>query len=512
MAVQISDTSKKVYQKEWKDKHAYDKSLNSRQARALQRWAYNNGNFNGANLNANIDGKWGEYSARRAQKAGMNIAEDYSFFTNANGTYVWDPNVGDYVKQNEIVITPERRPSNIPKEGNYHPGQITPGWTRAVGINIHGLSDDERASREGNGVKIDLNNLTDLQARDLYNFLKANPNLNEQDWVRSQENFHRRNMNQIEAASVLGTTVASLVPLTSISAGSGAGSAAGKAAKSAQNAGKAAIESGRNFWLNFKPRMATYWNNGKEALRNVINPANPVPEPVSRPLDAANVPIVYWHKLGGKFQQGGSIDQQIIQLVQAAQQGDQEAIQQLTQIKQAAEQGDQQALQIMQKIQQIMQQVQSAKLGAVLNYIKRIKGECPEGQELVYFKKGGSICKQCVAKQNAKSEDPVKAFKEKCGGKTKKAEKGGPVYSKTRTESKTSGKGANKTKYTRTITDYVTDKGNVVSSDTVYSKQQIGVPGEPEYKGPSSTATGLRRGIYEKNRDLYNSIGSKKKK
>jgi len=140
-----------------------------------------------------------------------------------------------------------------------------------------------------------------------------------------------------------------------------------------------------------------------------------------------------------------------------------------------------------------------------LNYIRRIKGECPEGQELVYFKKGGSICKQCVAKQSAKDDDPVKAFKAKCGGKAKKGAEG----IKTEKESKVVGKGANKTKYTRTITHYTGDNG-VAKSDTVYSKQQIGVPGEPEYKGPSSSATGLRRGIYEKNKNLYNSIGKKK--
>ena len=573
MAVQISDTSKKVYQKEWKDKHAYDKSLNSQQARALQRWAYNNGNFNGADQNANIDGKWGEYSARRAQKVGMNIAKDYSSFTTINGTYVWDPKVGDYVKQNEIVITPQNKAS-LPKEGNYHPGQITPGWMGAIGVDIHGLSDWERAKREGNGVKIDLNNLTPVQAKDLYNFLKANPNLNEQDWIRSQENLHQRNMNQIEMASVLGTTATSLMTLASgNSAGKGSvrGStyapnkltngvektldATGRGAQKVENAvqkgqtavgnviqkGKTAIGNvaekihipeklenyveqaiypdkitpystkpvSPSFWQNFKPKMATYWNNGKEALRNVINPESPLPPPAStRYIDPKRVAM----KTGGKFQQGGSIDQQIIQLVQAAQQGNQEAIQQLTQIKQAAEQGDQQALQIMQKIQQIMQQVQSAKLGAALNYIKRIKGECPEGQELVYFKKGGSICKQCVAKQNAKDDDPVKAFKEKCGGKTKKAEKGGPVYSKTRTESKTDGKGASKTKYTRQITDYINDKGKVVSSDTVYSKQQIGLVGDPVRTGPSSSSKGLSRKVYEKNRNLYDSIGSKKKK
>lgn len=42
-----------------------------------------------------------------------------------------------------------------------------------------------------------------------------------------------------------------------------------------------------------------------------------------------------------------------------------------------------------------------AALGAKLNYIRKIKGMCPDGQETYFFKEGGSIksgCKPCMAK------------------------------------------------------------------------------------------------------------------
>ena len=45
--------------------------------------------------------------------------------------------------------------------------------------------------------------------------------------------------------------------------------------------------------------------------------------------------------------------------------------------------------------QAAQQQTQMAKLGAKLNYIKNIKGECPEGTEKYYFKAGGRICSAC---------------------------------------------------------------------------------------------------------------------
>ena len=45
--------------------------------------------------------------------------------------------------------------------------------------------------------------------------------------------------------------------------------------------------------------------------------------------------------------------------------------------------------------QMAQQQTQMAKLGAKLNYIKNIKGECPEGTEKYYFRAGGRICSAC---------------------------------------------------------------------------------------------------------------------
>lgn len=126
-------------------------------------------------------------------------------------------------------------------------------------------------------------------------------------------------------------------------------------------------------------------------------------------------------------QQG--IEQQAMALVQAAMQGDKQANQTIQKIMQAAQQGDQQAAQVAQLLQTIIQKMQGsrkARLGAKLNYFKQIS-ECPECQEVVYFKKGGEICKVCVGKkmQDGGKSDPIKEFKKrrnrkemcKCGAK-----------------------------------------------------------------------------------------------
>ena len=126
-------------------------------------------------------------------------------------------------------------------------------------------------------------------------------------------------------------------------------------------------------------------------------------------------------------QQG--IEQQAIALVQAAMQGDKQANQTIQNIMQAAQQGDQQAVQVAQLLQTIIQKMQGsrkARLGAKLNYFKQVS-ECPEGQEVVYFKKGGELCKVCAGKkmQDGGKSDPIKEFKKrrnrkelcKCGAK-----------------------------------------------------------------------------------------------
>lgn len=138
------------------------------------------------------------------------------------------------------------------------------------------------------------------------------------------------------------------------------------------------------------------------------------------------------------------MQQQIIALVQGAMQGDQQAQQQVQQIMQAAQQGNEQAIQLAQMIQQVaqqlqQQQVQAAKFGAKLNYIKYLKGKCPEGYEMQYFKSGGTLCKKCVAKKKKMMEggqtptDPITAFK--CGRKMKK-DNGRNITLKSETSSK----------------------------------------------------------------------------
>lgn len=85
-------------------------------------------------------------------------------------------------------------------------------------------------------------------------------------------------------------------------------------------------------------------------------------------------------------------------------------------------------------------QTQKAKQGAKLNYIKTLKNQCAEDEEVVYYKKGGSVGCGCKKKQEGgeipedKCGGAVKKFKaacgakikkEKCGGKTKKHQLGG---------------------------------------------------------------------------------------
>lgn len=148
------------------------------------------------------------------------------------------------------------------------------------------------------------------------------------------------------------------------------------------------------------------------------------------------------------------MQQQLVSLVQAAMQGNQEATQQIQQIAQAAQQGNQQAVQLYQIIQQIAEQLQQtaqqsapsqsqevdqsqaqlARLGAKLNYINYLNGVCPDGYEMRMFKKGGAVCKKCVAKQKKMEQggeapsDPVDAFK--CGRKINKKACGGSVKKK----------------------------------------------------------------------------------
>lgn len=83
----------------------------------------------------------------------------------------------------------------------------------------------------------------------------------------------------------------------------------------------------------------------------------------------------------------------------------------------------------MQLVQQ--QQVASRRLGGMLNYIQTLRGVCPEGYEMQYFKQGGKTCKKCVQKAKMMEDgrktpdNPIDAFR--CGRKMKKKACGGTV-------------------------------------------------------------------------------------
>lgn len=134
-----------------------------------------------------------------------------------------------------------------------------------------------------------------------------------------------------------------------------------------------------------------------------------------------------------KLQKGGTINMEEQQLQQAFLQylmqetgaKDQQQLEQV--IQQLGEDGLKQAYsKFLQEMQQ--QQVQAAKFGAKLNYIRHLNGQCPDGTEMTYFKVGGKLCKKCMqVKQNRKeqeneSDNPIDAFK--CGRKIRKNQNG----------------------------------------------------------------------------------------
>lgn len=128
-------------------------------------------------------------------------------------------------------------------------------------------------------------------------------------------------------------------------------------------------------------------------------------------------------------QQGGTMDaeQQELQLALMGyivatkkQPKDENEINQLAQaLVQLKQQDPKQFAQLVQLGQQA--QAQKAEKGAKLNYIKSLKGQCPDGEELVYFKKGGMIGCGCQKKEKIEQPKKANAVEEfKKGRKTKK--------------------------------------------------------------------------------------------
>ena len=177
----------------------------------------------------------------------------------------------------------------------------------------------------------------------------------------------------------------------------------------------------RNGFVKYTPRVAsTYEPNGEEyeTLKKRFNEAKSVSNP-------------------SKKQQGGQLNMNEQELQQAfiqflAQKTGAKTQQELEQvIQQLGEDGLKKAYaEFMQMMQQ--QQVQAAKFGAKLNYIRSLRGQCPDGYELQYYKSGRQLCKKCIRKQMMQEggdvpQNPVDQFK--CGRKIKKkkCETGGMI-------------------------------------------------------------------------------------
>lgn len=75
-----------------------------------------------------------------------------------------------------------------------------------------------------------------------------------------------------------------------------------------------------------------------------------------------------------------------------------------------------------QAAQTLQQQTQTMKHGAKLQYIKSLKHQCAEDEELIYYKKGGSVDCGCKKKKGGEIEKtekgPIAKFKEIRKGKT----------------------------------------------------------------------------------------------
>ena len=86
------------------------------------------------------------------------------------------------------------------------------------------------------------------------------------------------------------------------------------------------------------------------------------------------------------------------------------------------------------EFQKIITQQQSRKMmfGAKLNYIKGLKGQCPQGYEMKYYKKGGKVCTKCEEIQKQTPMNAIDSFKRNrkmkkkaCGGSVNKKQRGG---------------------------------------------------------------------------------------
>lgn len=168
-----------------------------------------------------------------------------------------------------------------------------------------------------------------------------------------------------------------------------------------------------------------YTGGQRKALRKALNSGQDI-EAIFNQWSQNNRPISYNAK-GGSLE--GTTKEQMIEnfkqwVAQKLQNGELEK----------SDLEDQKKLeQLFQSFIKEQQGVQTAMNGAKLNYINKLNGKCPQGTHLSYYRIGGTLCKKCEADAYNESSDPIKAFKQKCGGKVKKTSKqkcGGKVKKK----------------------------------------------------------------------------------
>ena len=166
-----------------------------------------------------------------------------------------------------------------------------------------------------------------------------------------------------------------------------------------------------------------YTGSQRKALRKALNSGQDI-EAIFKQWSQDNQPISY-NAEGGllKFEDGGMLEDFKKWLYQKLRKGELEE----------SDLSKEKLAQLYQTFIKEQQGVQTAMNGTKLNYINKLNGKCPQGTHLSYYRIGGTLCKKCEADAYNESSDPIKAFKQKCGGKVKKTAKqkcGGKVKKK----------------------------------------------------------------------------------
>lgn len=148
------------------------------------------------------------------------------------------------------------------------------------------------------------------------------------------------------------------------------------------------------------------------------------------------------------------------------------------QVKNMGEEGLKQLKSTYTKIME-SKQATYAKLGAKLNYIKQLRGECPEGYEIEKYLAGGCVACRKKMKEGASVVERFKS--EKCGGKmkkTKKAQTGGKVKETTAIDNKTGERVTTRTYKGRTFERREDLDGAGTAYKGYNGKRSVVLPGE----------------------------------